>query len=376
MKSQKVQSFEVEWCSQTCGINNDFPNCHSRHGSFGNHLLAGIMGIMKKTRKVNKSRVLILAFVSLLIVVLAGAGIYGGVQFVKDRNHQNELHSAIQTIKTNVDNSFSAVDSITKPEDITQETFDALKKGALSSADFSILEQYNPDERVEESYYEQVMKLPDPIEDSRYYTLLEHVNDYSEDILEYFLDNPDRYDLVAAYPQRNTMQSFTGSLTEDLSSVPLLLQWDPRWGYVPYGDSDIAVAGCAPTCLSMVLSYLLQDPTITPPAVAAYSEANGYYINGVGTAHALLSDAADHYGVKWEGVPVSSDNAKEALKDGKILILNMVPGKFTRVGHFIVGVEDEDGKILIHDPNSKERSKAWDYDEVMEETAAMWAYSK
>ncbi len=267
------------------------------------------------------------------------------------------------------------------------------------------------------------MKLPDPIEDSRYYTLLEHVNDYSEDILEYFLDNPDRYDLVAAYPQRNTMQSFTGSLTEDLSSVPLLLQWDPRWGYVPYGDSDIAVAGCAypqrntmqsftgsltedlssvplllqwdprwgyvpygdsdiavagcaPTCLSMVLSYLLQDPTITPPAVAAYSEANGYYINGVGTAHALLSDAADHYGVKWEGVPVSSDNAKEALKDGKILILNMVPGKFTRVGHFIVGVEDEDGKILIHDPNSKERSKAWDYDEVMEETAAMWAYSK
>ena len=32
---------------------------------------------------------------------------------------------------------------------------------------------------------------------------------------------------------------------------PLLLQWDLRWGYAPYGDDMIGLAGCGPACLSM-----------------------------------------------------------------------------------------------------------------------------
>lgn len=339
-------------------------------------LLPVIMDNMKKTRKVNHTRVALVVFACLLFLVLAGAGIYGGIQFVKDRNHQNEMHAYIQTVKTKVDEEIQAANSVTRPEDIKQDTFDAIKKGAMTDADFSILETYDPDARVEESFYEEVKALPDPVADEKYYTLFKNIDQYSEDILEYFLDNPARYDLVVAWPERSSMQTFSGPLTEDLSSVPMLLQWDTRWGYVPYGDSTIAVAGCAPTCLSMVISYLNQDPTATPTAIAAYSEANGYYINGIGTAHALLSDAADHFGVNVEGVPVSAENAKEALQNGKLLILNMVPGKFTRVGHFIVGVADEDGKIRIHDPNSTERSTLWNYDDVISETAAMWAYSK
>lgn len=327
-------------------------------------------------RKINHTRVVLVVIASLLVLVLAGAGIYGGVRFIQDRNHQNELHAYIQSVKAKYDEEITAADSVVRPDDISQDTFDALKKGAMTDADYSVLETYDPNSRIEETYYEEVKALPDPVADERFYTLLTNINKYSEDILEYFLDNPGRYDLVAAWPERSSMQTFSGPLSEDLNSVPMLLQWDTRWGYVPYGDSDIAVAGCAPTCLSMVLSYLKQDPSITPPAVAAYSETSGYYINGIGTAHALLSDAADHYGVTVEGIPVSAENAKEALQEGKLLILNMVPGKFTRVGHFIVGVADENGKIRIQDPNSTERSTLWDYDDVISETAAIWAYSK
>ncbi len=36
--------------------------------------------------------------------------------------------------------------------------------------------------------------------------------------------------------------------------IPLLLQWDERWGYSVYGDNMIAVNGCGPTAVAMVVS--------------------------------------------------------------------------------------------------------------------------
>lgn len=35
--------------------------------------------------------------------------------------------------------------------------------------------------------------------------------------------------------------------------IPLLLQWDERWGYSVYGDNMIAVNGCGPTAVAMVV---------------------------------------------------------------------------------------------------------------------------
>lgn len=331
---------------------------------------------MKKKRKVHGGRAILVGVCSVLALILLCVAIYGGFQFVRDQQHQSAMHNEIQEIINTRKNFVSAVDGVSKPADVKQETFDALKKGALTDTDFSILDQYNPDARVEESYYEQVKSLSNLEGDPEYASLFLNIHEYPEDSLEYFLNDTDRYSFVKEYPQRASLQTFSGPLSEDLNSVPQLLQWDTRWGYVPYGDADIAIAGCAPTCLSMVLSYLKQDPSITPPAVAAYSEANGYYIDGIGTAHALLSDAADHYGVSWEGIPVAESTVKEALDQGKLLILNMVPGTFTRVGHFIVVTGEEDGKLKVYDPNSEKRSTLWDYDDVLGETVAIWAYSK
>ena len=65
-----------------------------------------------------------------------------------------------------------------------------------------------------------------------------------------------------------------GGLThaEKKEDIPLLLQWDKRWGYAPYGNNNIAISGCAPTCLSMVIVGLTKDTAATPDVVASYAE--------------------------------------------------------------------------------------------------------
>ncbi len=57
-----------------------------------------------------------------------------------------------------------------------------------------------------------------------------------------------------------------------IGQVPLLLQWDKRWGYESYGDSIIGLAGCGPTCLSMVYVYFTHDLNGTPREIASYCE--------------------------------------------------------------------------------------------------------
>lgn len=59
--------------------------------------------------------------------------------------------------------------------------------------------------------------------------------------------------------------------------VPLFMQWDKRWGYESYGDSNIGLSGCGPTCLSMVYLYFTGDVAGNPREIARYCEENGFY---------------------------------------------------------------------------------------------------
>ena len=93
---------------------------------------------------------------------------------------------------------------------------------------------------------------------------------YPKELLAALANNPEMADFVSGYPDRNGV---TGGITasEKEQEFPLFLQWDRRWGYESYGDSCIGLAGCGPTCLSMVLFYLTRDETYTPDKIAAYS---------------------------------------------------------------------------------------------------------
>jgi len=54
----------------------------------------------------------------------------------------------------------------------------------------------------------------------------------------------------------------------------------------------------------------------------------------------------------------------------------MKPGDFTTAGHFIVLTKTENGQIKVNDPNSRSRSRFWDYETLAKQIKNLWAFSK
>lgn len=326
----------------------------------------------KRRKKLRRRRLMIVIMAGVLLLL----AILGGGYFVVDRlilepkREQERLRQESISISESIraeqelEDHYHYLKSIAPYGDFTSETLTSLKEAALSAyteaADGKITHVENNELANQAEYF------------------LMNLDDYDDDILQFYLANTERYEFVKSYPYRVSHQNAPEELTESLDTVPTLYQWSLDWGYLPYGNSTIYYAGCAPTCLSMVFSYLNQDPTITPNAIKTFSEDNGYYVNGVGTSHALLDDIGAHYGINVARLSVvDQETVHQALEDGDILVLNMVPGKFTSVGHFIVVVGEQDGKLVIHDPNNIARTNTlWSYEDVLPECAYAWAYWK
>lgn len=157
------------------------------------------------------------------------------------------------------------------------------------------------------------------------------------------------------------------------NEVPELFQWDERWGYGDYGNSNIALSGCGPTSLSMVVTYFKGDNTITPYKVAKMAEEKGYYLDGSGTTWDLIRYGAKEYGLTVNEIPLSESKMVNALKKGHLIICNMRKGDFTINGHYIVIVDYIDNKFKIHDPNSRLRSNMlWEYDRIESQIKNLW----
>ena len=87
------------------------------------------------------------------------------------------------------------------------------------------------------------------------------------------------------------------SIGDMSGGIPLLLQWDERWGYAIYRDNMIAINGCGPTALAMVAAGLTGDAGITPDRVARYAAEQGYYEGDAGTSWTLMTEGAAAFGV-------------------------------------------------------------------------------
>ena len=212
-------------------------------------------------------------------------------------------------------------------------------------------------------------------QDSRINTIISNYNDYPEELVDMLSRNIDMIDFVLNYPNKkgNVYSDNIGNISK--GKIPLLLQWDERWGYANYGENIIAINGCGPTALSMVLAGLKGDSSITPYKVAKYAENNGYYVSGSGSSWSLMSDAPYAFGVKSEELPLYKDTIMSILKKGQPIICIMGEGDFTTTGHFIVLTGVEDGKIKVNDPNSKARSNLlWDYDRIAPQIRNLWTF--
>ncbi|MGN0353149.1 MAG: C39 family peptidase [Roseburia sp.] len=158
--------------------------------------------------------------------------------------------------------------------------------------------------------------------------------------------------------------------------IPLFLQWDERWGYESYGDDFLAITGCGPTCLSMVYCGLTGDDDMNPYEMAKHAEAEGFYVEGSGSAWSMMEILPQEMGLDVRTVTFDEARIKAELNSGHPIICIMGPGDFTTTGHFIVlaGITDE-GKIIVNDPNSKINSeKQWNIEDLMPQIRNLWSY--
>lgn len=146
-------------------------------------------------------------------------------------------------------------------------------------------------------------------------------------------------------------------------------QLDERWVDIMYGNSStIGQAGCGPTSMAIVISTLTGEPH-DPVELARWSAANGHRCEGNGSYHSLIPAAAAAYGLNCDR-NLDAQGIVDALSSGKLVVVIMSKGHFTKGGHFIVlrGVTGE-GKILVADPASYGRSEQeWDLSIIMDES--------
>lgn len=241
----------------------------------------------------------------------------------------------------------------------------------------SITESYQPNRpKVIETYEamnelaQQALKYPE------FEEIYNSAQEYPEKLIAALCNNPEMYEFVKGYPQSDGTVSGGISSQELDEDYPLFLQWDKRWGYYSYGDSMIGLAGCGPTCLSMVIVSLTKNAEATPDRIASFSMDHGHYVEGTGTAWSLMTDAVSDYGITAKTISLDEYIMKKNLDSGSMLICSVGAGDFTASGHFIVIYGYKDGEFLVNDPNCIERSdRTWSFDELSHQIRGLWSYT-
>ena len=197
--------------------------------------------------------------------------------------------------------------------------------------------------------------------------------EYPQSLIDLLERNPETESFVLNYPFRDETQD-TGFRVDPAEGVPLLMQWDSRWGYVHYGSDVAGITGCGPVCLAMAGSYLTGDTEkFHPAAMMAFSEDNGYYAQGYGSSWTLISEGGVKLGLDVTELPLVEQRIRENLEAGNPIICSMRAGDFTTSGHYIVLTGWEEDGIRVNDPNSYENSgKLWPYERIEGQIRNLW----
>lgn len=201
---------------------------------------------------------------------------------------------------------------------------------------------------------------------------------YPEDMVKLLELNEETLDYIKGYPDRAQYQNQPIDLSQDVQGgqVPLLMQWDRRWGYDAYGDDMIGLSGCGPVCLDMAYLYFTGDTAMTPRDMAVFAYDNGYYADG-GTSWSLWTEGAAQLGLSGEELPLDENLMKQTLDGGGLIVCSMRPGDFTTTGHFILIRGYDENGFYVNDPNRRSNSeKQWDYGTLRYQIKNLWALGK
>ncbi len=200
-----------------------------------------------------------------------------------------------------------------------------------------------------------------------------------EELLRELLEkNEETLDYVSSYPDREAYMGQEIDLSCDFTTgeVPLLMQWDKRWGYDSYGDEMIGIAGCGPVCLDMAYLYFTGDLDMNPRKMAQYAWDRGFYTQN-GTSWSLWTEGAAGLGLTGEVLPLDENRIKQTLDSGGLVVCSMGPGDFTTKGHFILIRGYDENGFYVNDPNRRSNSeKVWDFDTLRYQIKNLWGLSR
>ena len=289
----------------------------------------------------------------------------------------NESSNNSETEESNTENSEQITDSETENTESESETTPDSDKptpdDSLSYAERCELDYVAPPvKRTREEAIEKIKELSELFPDL--YHVYTNAEKYPSALLRAGAGNPEMTDFLYGYLTREPV--VTGGFTDEErpEDYPLFLQWDIRWGYVPYGSSNIGGSGCGPTCLSMAVFYLTGNRECTPDVVSAYSVENGHYMAGTGTAWSLLTAYPKEFGLKVKQPKLKEDILKAELDKGNILICSVRAGDFTSSGHFIVIYGYDENGFKVNDPLCVYRSRlSWTYEQIQDDIKNTWS---
>lgn len=201
------------------------------------------------------------------------------------------------------------------------------------------------------------------------------LRDYPDSLIHLLKTNPETEQFVLEYPSAKNI-THTPDMTPYLNTdtVPLFLQWDSRWGYLPYGSDVAGLTACGPVCLAMAAIYVTDNPAFSPDAMIRFAAEEGYYVSGSGSSWTLISQGGPKLGLSVTELPLDEGRILKSLAAGHPVICAMRPGDFTSSGHFIVIAGTENGFLRINDPNSKANSqKLWSYDQIKGQIRNLWS---
>ena len=196
--------------------------------------------------------------------------------------------------------------------------------------------------------------------------------EYPQSLIELLERNPETEDFVLNYPFRDEVVQEAFSYDRS-AGVPLMMQWDRRWGYLKYGSDVVGITGCGPVCLAMAGYYVTGDETFHPANMVEFARKNGYYSPGNGSSWTLISEGGVTLGLQVTEIPLVKKKIMDNLAAGNPIICAMGKGDFSSSGHYIVLVGTENGLIRVNDPNSYANSeKLWSYEEMENQFRNLW----
>lgn len=200
------------------------------------------------------------------------------------------------------------------------------------------------------------------------------LEDYPDEMINMFKYNSETEEFVEQYPTKIINfkpEELNFNEYKNAKKPPLLMQWDTRWGYMQYNGNVFGLTGSAPTCLSMVAIYVMQDISMTPVHVADFARLSGMEAR----PEALLSEGGKAMGMNVVESPKNAGRVRANLSDDRCAAICLTSGRTFSQVIVITGVDDNN-RFHINDPSSKKRSdESYNFQEISSEIKKIWIYS-